>query len=117
VLKVTEAEHAGEHRLRLAFNDGTRGVIDLGGRLDGPVFRPLQDASVFAGFRLTDHTLEWPCGADLAPEYLHDLVVSESDGVQRAAVREGWKSGRVRLLYQRGPHSFSSGFRRRCAPL
>ena len=74
MLRVTEAEYLGGFRLRLSFSDGATGVVDLQGRLDGPVFQPLNEPQAFRQFQLSDHTLVWPDGADLAPEYLHDLV-------------------------------------------
>ncbi|WP_350213507.1 DUF2442 domain-containing protein [Botrimarina sp.] len=74
MLRVLEARHHGAHRLWLRFSDGWSGVIDLSGRLSGPVFAPLTDPATFGCFSLTDHTIEWACGADLAPEYLRDVA-------------------------------------------
>jgi hypothetical protein len=44
--------------------------------LDGPIFEPLRDVNYFRQFRLEGHTLTWPNGAHLAPEYLYGLVRS-----------------------------------------
>ncbi len=51
-------------------------VIDLSPALRGPVFEPLRDPAVFRQFAIHPefHTLVWPNGADLAPEFLHDNV-------------------------------------------
>jgi len=40
------------------------------------VFEPLADPAVFRQFTLHPefHTLVWPNGADIAPEFLHDNV-------------------------------------------
>ena len=76
MLHVTSATHIGEFRLRLEFSDGTMGDVNLSGRLDGPIFKPLQDVSYFANFDLSGPTLEWPNGADFAPEYLQSLMSS-----------------------------------------
>ena len=56
------------------FNDGSEAEVDLSDQLDGPVFEPLRDPRVFAQFRLDPdiHTLVWPTGADLAPEFLYE---------------------------------------------
>lgn len=70
MLHVTSATHLGGHRLRLIFNDATVGEVDLAGSLDGPIFKPPQDVKYFAQFDLSGPTLEWPNGADFAPEYL-----------------------------------------------
>jgi hypothetical protein len=78
ILHVTRAEYISGHRLRLWFNDGTDGEVDLSGHLDGPIFEPLRDEEFFRRFRLEGHTLAWENGADFAPEYLHSLIHAES---------------------------------------
>jgi hypothetical protein len=44
--------------------------------LFGEVFEPLREMEFFKSFSVsTDlHTVTWPNGADLAPEFLHSLV-------------------------------------------
>ena len=71
-----EARHMGEHVVWLRFRDGTTGEIDLGPLLHGPVFQPLRDPGYFSGFTIHPdfHTLVWPNGADLAPEFLRDKI-------------------------------------------
>ncbi|TWU32061.1 hypothetical protein Q31b_58560 [Novipirellula aureliae] len=78
MLHVTFASHLGGHRLHLCFNDGTAGDIDLATNLDGPIFEPLRNVEYFANFDLSGPTLEWPNGADFAPEYLRDLVLDSA---------------------------------------
>jgi hypothetical protein len=39
----------------------------------GEVFDPLRDPSYFAQARLTEWTVEWPNGADFAPEFLYAM--------------------------------------------
>jgi hypothetical protein len=73
-LHVTEAEHVGDYRVRVSFNDGTSGEFDLFDSLDGPIFEPLRDVDYFKSFSIVGHTLAWPNGADFAPEYLHSLA-------------------------------------------
>ena len=85
MLRISSAKHLGEHRLRLHFNDGTSGDVDLADRLSGAIFEPLNDIEYFSHFDLSGPTLEWPNGADFAPEYLRDLisepvVASNDDG-------------------------------------
>lgn len=74
ILHVEEAEHVAGYQIRLRFNDGTEGIADLAVSLDGPVFEPLRDPEVFKSFKIEGHTVAWPGGADLAPEYLRNLV-------------------------------------------
>lgn len=72
---VLEARSLGGFRVWLRFDDGVVGEADLSGELIGEVFAPLKDPRAFAQFRVGEgRTLEWPNGADFAPEFLHDLV-------------------------------------------
>jgi hypothetical protein len=76
ILHTTSVEYLGDYRLFLSFNNGESGEADLSDRLHGEVFDRLRDKSLFA----TAHqhpmarTVAWNNGADLAPEYLLDLV-------------------------------------------
>ena len=73
---VLEARYVRDHVVWLRFRDGTAGEIDLAPVLRGPVFDLLRDVAYFRQFTLdpTFHTLMWPNGADVAPEYLHDHI-------------------------------------------
>ena len=73
---VVEARYVAGHVVWLRFRDGTTGEIDLEPALQGPVFQPLRDPLVFQQFQIHSefHTLVWPNGADIAPEFLHDNV-------------------------------------------
>jgi hypothetical protein len=78
VLKdVVEVEAVGDHRLRLRFEDGVEGLIDVTAIVpfEG-VFAPLRDPTVFAAVRVDAElgTVSWPDGADLGPDALHALV-------------------------------------------
>jgi hypothetical protein len=74
---VRDAEQLGGHVLRLSFEDGTVGDVDLGyliGR--GPVFEPLSDPEYFSRVTVDRElgTIVWPNGADVAPETLYALA-------------------------------------------
>jgi len=73
---VLEARHVGGYTVWLRFRDGTAGEVDLRSSLNGPVFEALKDVEVFRQFSVdpAGHTLVWPNGADMAPEYLHSRV-------------------------------------------
>ena len=75
ILRVLPAEVIGPHHLRLAFNDGTQGIVDVISLLSGPIFEPLRDPTYFAKAWLDPicGTVSWPNGADFAPEALHAL--------------------------------------------
>jgi hypothetical protein len=70
---VMSAEYVSGYVIRLKFRDGTSGEIDLSGELTGPMFEPLRKTETFKQFKVDPefHTLVWPNGADLAPEFLH----------------------------------------------
>ena len=76
ILRVTDAKLVRDFVVWVRFNDGSEGEVDLSGELEGPVFESLKDPKVFAQLKLDPdtHTLVWPNGADLAPEFLHEHV-------------------------------------------
>ena len=62
--------------LELRFSNGQAGIVNLADELHGPVFGPLCHRGRFSEAELHPlfHTVTWPNGADLAPEYLLDLL-------------------------------------------
>jgi hypothetical protein len=76
MVHVVEARYVRDYVVWLRFNDGLAGEVDLRDELDGPVFEPLRELEVFRSVRLHPelHTIFWPNGADLAPEFLHERV-------------------------------------------
>lgn len=76
ILHTTEVTPLPGYRLRLRFNNGEAGEVDLSNELDGEVFEPLRDPAQFA--TATQHpvmkTVAWANGADLAPEFLAGLL-------------------------------------------
>lgn len=73
MLKVIDVDYVKDYGLLLTFNDGTRKLIDLKPYLTGEVFSEPLDLDKFTQFRLTGYTIEWSNGADLAPEFLHEI--------------------------------------------
>jgi len=73
---VLEARYVAGYKVWLRFRDGTSGEIDLTPALRGSIFEPLREVTYFSQFALHPdfHTLVWPNGADIAPEYLHQQV-------------------------------------------
>lgn len=89
MLEVTGAEYVDGYRIRLSFNSGEAGIVDLDDCLWGPVFEPLKDQSVFKRFRVSEvlHTLCWENDADLAPEFLYDKMLEQSRAADAVAPR------------------------------
>jgi hypothetical protein len=74
-LQVTGARSISAYRLRLEFSDGIVKEVDLSGELHGHVFQPLKDPGFFrqVGVNQETNTIEWPNGADFAPEFLYEI--------------------------------------------
>ncbi len=84
---VIRAEHEGDFRIHLTFNDGTEGSVDFESWLMGPVFEPLKDQAYFRKFFLDGGTVTWPNGADIAPETLYDAARAARSNKRRAPTR------------------------------
>ncbi len=74
-LHVTEVRLTKDYELRVTFSDGVVKEVDLVGELHGEIFEPLQDPEVFKQVRVNPetNTIEWPNGADFAPEFLYEI--------------------------------------------
>jgi hypothetical protein len=74
--RLLEARYVRDFVIWVRFSDGTHGEVDLAGELHGPIFEPLKDRDYFRRFTLDPslHTVAWPNGADLAPEYLLEKI-------------------------------------------
>lgn len=72
MLDVVEVRHLHDYVLWLRFEDGTQGEVDLRAELWGEMFEPLRDLAFFRRVAVNPDTgtIEWPNGADLAPESL-----------------------------------------------
>ncbi|WP_303784452.1 DUF2442 domain-containing protein [Azovibrio restrictus] len=68
------------YRLYVEFNNGVSGEIDLRHELWGEVFEPLKDETLFATARQDPvmETVVWANGADMAPEFLMQLLIEQS---------------------------------------
>lgn len=76
--RLVEARYVDGYRIRLVYEDGAQGVVDLQDELWGEVFEPLRDVDLFKQFRLDPElqTIVWPTGADLAPEFLYERATA-----------------------------------------
>ena len=76
--RVVEAHHVSAFVLRLRFDDGTDGEVDLEKEIWGPVFEPLRDPGYFRRFSVHPElqTVVWENGADFSPEFLYQQVHS-----------------------------------------
>jgi len=72
-LHVEQVTYLDSYVLRVGFSNGDVKDVDLRGELHGEVFEPLRDLELFRQVRVSEETrtVEWPNGADLAPEFLY----------------------------------------------
>lgn len=74
ILKVKNFSIADDFKLKVEFNNGEIRLVDLSNDLMGEVFEPLKEKSFFRMAYLTEwNVIEWPNGADFAPEYLLEI--------------------------------------------
>ncbi|MGO9314180.1 MAG: DUF2442 domain-containing protein [Syntrophobacteraceae bacterium] len=76
-LHVESVSYTSGYRLRLGFSDGMVKDVDLAGELHGEIFEPLKDLDFFSKVSVNPdtRTIEWPNGADFAPEFLYETGV------------------------------------------
>ena len=74
IYRVVSFDIVAPYTLRVVFDDDTSQVIDFSPILEGTLYGPLQDVSLFNQVRIDPevHTLVWPNGADFDPATLHD---------------------------------------------
>ena len=85
MLHISDAEHLGEYRLRVAFNDGREGIADLRPMVFDErrmVFEPLKDLLGFRQFFIEHGTLCWPRDLDVAPEYIYFLAFRDDESLR-----------------------------------
>ena len=74
-LHVTAVRMTKGYELQVTFSDGVIKAVDLVGELHGEIFEPLKDPEMFKQVRVNTetNTIEWPNGADFAPEFLYKI--------------------------------------------
>ena len=74
-MDITRVEVLEPYRLRLEFDDGTSGEVDIAQLVTFQgVFEPLRDPGAFRQVRLDEElgAIVWPNGADIDPFVLHE---------------------------------------------
>jgi hypothetical protein len=94
--RVVDFEIVKPYTIKIRFDDGTAQVIDFRPVLEGELFEPLQDVSLFNQVEIhpESHTLVWPNGADFDPETLHEWPKYE-EGMREMAQRWAVKKRKV----------------------
>jgi len=68
--RIKDAQCLDDHKLLLTFTSMERRVLDVSPFLSFGVFQKLRDVEMFREVRVGFGTIEWPCGADLDPEFV-----------------------------------------------
>ncbi len=95
IYRVTNFEAVAPYTLRVQFNDGVEQTIDFRPIMEGKLFAPLKDLTLFNQVKLDPqvHTLVWPNGADFDPATLHDW----HEHVEELALRSAqWQDIRLK---------------------
>lgn len=82
--RVKQVRALPDFQIEILFVDGKIGVYDCKHLIfaDEPgVFKALQDESEFRAVEVSYGTVAWPCGVDLAPEALYEILFSEHKNV------------------------------------
>jgi hypothetical protein len=71
-------------RLRVRFNDGTVGIVDMAGFINSEaagVFAALRDENLFRQAGVAMGAVTWPGELDLAPDAMHRKIKEEGKWV------------------------------------
>ncbi|MFH1096110.1 MAG: DUF2442 domain-containing protein [Candidatus Desantisbacteria bacterium] len=74
IYRVKSFQIVAPYTLQVQFDDDTKQVINFQPVLDGELYGPLHNLSLFNQVQVDPevHTLVWPNGADFDPATLHD---------------------------------------------
>lgn len=90
IYRVTDFKIRAPYVLDVKFDDGSSQRIDFEPVLNGELFGPLRDKTLFGQVRIDDeaHTLVWPNGADFDPETLHDWSENKDEIIEASKKRD-----------------------------
>jgi hypothetical protein len=75
--RVSRVEVLPGFRLRVRFNDGTEGTVEMAEFINSPaagVFAVLQDENRFQEVKVVMGAVTWPGDLDLAPDAMHRAI-------------------------------------------
>ncbi len=91
--RITSVQPTPDHKLKLRYDDGVEGVVNLSGEVDKGVFAAWQDPKHFASVKivLDGRALEWPGEIDLCA----DALYLEITGMKVEELFPNWKREEV----------------------
>ncbi len=75
--RVADVEALPGFRLQVRFNDGTKGIVEMGDFINSDVsgvFAVLRDERLFRQVRVNLGAVTWPGDLDLAPDAMHRAI-------------------------------------------
>lgn len=74
-LHIVGVTYLEDYKLRIEFSDGIIKDVELKDELYGEMFEPLKNTKLFKQVSVNSetNTIEWPNGADFAPEFLYKI--------------------------------------------
>ncbi|MCI0552973.1 MAG: DUF2442 domain-containing protein [Anaerolineae bacterium] len=86
IYHITKFEIVAPYTLRIRFDDDTEQTINFEPILQGEIYGPLRDISIFNQVRLDPEfrTLIWPNDADFDPADLHDWHEIKKNFIEHA---------------------------------
>ena len=83
--RVAEAEALPGFRLRVRFNDGATGIVEMAAFLKSEragVFAALRDENLFRQARIVLGVVTWPGDLDLAPDATHRAIKQQGKWIE-----------------------------------
>jgi Protein of unknown function (DUF2442) len=77
VWRVVDVQALPGYRLRVRFNDGTEGEVDMSRLIQAPhagVFAALRDEALFRQVHVALGAVTWPGDLDLAPDAMYQAI-------------------------------------------
>ena len=75
---VKEVVVADNYLLKISFDNGESGILDMKPILDFGIFHRIKDVDAFKRVQVSFDTIEWDCGVDLDPEYVYARCIQKS---------------------------------------
>jgi len=75
---VTNVIPSDDYVLRIDFDNGERGTLDMKPFLGFGIFQRLKDLNAFKRVRVSFDTVEWDFGIDLDPEFIYEKCSRDS---------------------------------------
>ena len=87
-----------DYVLKITFDNGEEGFLDMKPILDFGVFQRIKDKDAFTRVKVSFDTIEWDCGVDLDPEYVYKRCKAKvTEAIQERVQGAGVESERPHL--------------------